>query len=550
MGTSTVIIYNQAQQEDSALQFLDILLDETIIYGTVCVPSVCTQNISTVNKRLPAKQTYEYVLRLAESYPVRLSKKLPENIADYIVIENPGIDLPKDIKIDYEIQEELQTDCYLVAKYKDTLLKHNLFDVVVQSILSAASQLNCHEQTILFLEKMLRGGDIYQYFYQGSQPFLIYRGSKECYQVLDTFAGCLGSALRKQGYVVEYFDLAKDKHTALSRYIGKSFQAVIGMQTFLFSVRMKNGGFLHDQINGPKYNFVFDHPLWMYHQFQNVPKDLTILALDKDYVSYITRYNRLNAYFLPPGGIQAVFKQQKRKYNVVFIGSYIDNSKVIFKKLRQQERPKRCLVNRFWLIMRKNPSLSVENALWQAISFYSNKSTCSDQEFLELCYELREYILYLSQYYRIKLIKTLVDSGIRVDVFGTSWKYCPLRDNPNFIWHNKDLETQECLAVWQQSKISLNIMSCHKNAITERIANSMLQKAAVCTERNPYLESQFQDGTDILFYDLLHLSDLPRRIARLLEDEKQLEMIGENGCRKAEKLHTWDCRADTLVKMT
>ena len=213
------------------------------------------------------------------------------------------------------------------------------------------------------------------------------------------------------------------------------------------------------------------------------------------------------------------------------------------------ERPMRFLINRFWLIMRKEPCLSVEDAMWQAIDYYDSKYLFSEQKFMELCYVLREYVLCLSQYYRKKLIKVLVCSGIKVDVFGTSWGYCPLRNNPNFIWHNKDLGTEECLDVWQKAKISLNIMSCHKNAITERIINSMLQKAVVCTEHNPYLESQFQDGTDILFYDLAHLPELPGRIAKLLADEKRLETIGDNGCRKAEKWHTWDCRASKIVKI-
>lgn len=544
MDKNTVIIY-QVQQEERELQFLDILLDETLIYGTVYVPDDCLQNVSARNTRLPAKQIYEYVLRLAEVYPVQISKTPPKNTKGYLVIKN----FQKDIKIEFEEEGGLQTDCYLAAKYKKILLEHNLFESVVENILSCASQIQCFQQTVSFLEQMLQGAGAYQYFYQGSQPFLLYRGNKECYQLLDTFAEYLGKALKKQGFLVEYFDSGKENHTALSRYIGKSFQAIIGMQTYLFSVCMKDGSFLHDQISGKKYNFVFDHPLWMYHQFENMPKDVTILTLDVDYASYIRRYYRLPSYFLPPGGIQTTFVQQKRIYNVVFIGSYIDNSKFIFQKLQQMKRKKRFLINRFLMIMRKAPSLSVENALWKALSYCKCKYTYSDQDFIKLCYELREFILYLSQYYRIKLIKTLINSGIKVDVFGTSWVSCPLRGNSNFIWHNKDMGTQECLKIWQQSKISLNIMSCHKNAITERVVNSMLQKAVVCTEHNPYLANQFQDGKDVIFYDLLRLNELPGRIARLLEHEEQLAMIGENGCRKAEKLHTWDCRADDLAKM-
>lgn len=544
MGAGTVIICSQIRQENSELHFLDILLDERLVSGKIYVPKECFQKVSTVNRRLHAKQIYEYVLRLSCSYPVYLSKEEPENCADYVVYQNQGI-------LCQQTFLGLQTDCYVAARYKKILLDHGLFDAVIESILNIAEQSGCCERIVTFLEEMLQGGSVYQYFYQGSQPFLIYKGNQECYQVLDAFAECFGSALRRAGYLVKYFDTAKEKHTALSRYIGKSYQAVVGIQTFLFSVRMEDGSFLHDKINGPKYNFVFDHPLWMYRQFQNVPDNLIILTLDVDYAAYIKKYYKLDAYFLPPGGIQEPFAQQERIYDVVFIGSFIDNSIDIFKKLRKLERPKRFLVNRMWLIMRRNPGLSVEDALRQALNddLTVSQVICQEQQFLALCYEMREYILYLSQYFRRKLIKKLVCSGVKVDVFGTSWKYCSFRDHPNLIWHDKDLNTQQCLQIWQQSKIALNVMTSHKNAITERIANSMLQKAAVCTEKNPYLESQFQDGQDIIFYDLAHFGELPGRIAKLLEDEKKLENIGENGCKKAEKLHTWDCRVQEFLKL-
>ena len=93
------------------------------------------------------------------------------------------------------------------------------------------------------------------------------------------------------------------------------------------------------------------------------------------------------------------------------------------------------------------------------------------------------------------------------------------------------------------------MMSWHKNALTERIANSMLQKAVVITDRNPYLESQFQDGQDIIYYDLDQMDKLPARIQRLLQSPERISEIGENGYQKAAKYHTWDCRAKELIQI-
>ena len=147
----------------------------------------------------------------------------------------------------------------------------------------------------------------------------------------------------------------------------------------------------------------------------------------------------------------------------------------------------------------------------------------------------------------MKVLNTLLDADIPVHVFGTSWSTCPLRENPNFLWHNKDLSTSECLSIWQQSKIALNTMTWHKDAITERILNAMLQKAAVLTERNPYMEEHFSDGKDVLLYDLDQLSALPELVRSALSDPAQLSRIAQNGYQNALTDHTWDSRAKEFI---
>lgn len=553
------------QQSEITLQFLDILLDETLLSGTLYIPYACFQKTGTFNRRLPEKQIYEFLIRLAFDFEIHLSKKVPVDAAQCMKL---------DLSVPLQSKEGLQTDCYIIARYKKNLLDQGFFDAAIQNILAISKQLGCQKEIVVFLEQMLSEKHLYQYYYQGSQPFLIYIGVDTCYQLLDAFALSLGNALQKKGYLVEYFNLKRETITDASKFIGKSYQAVIGMQSYMFTVRMENGVFLHDKIAGPKYNFVFDHPLWLHRQIKSVPLDLILLTLDKDYVTYIRHYYNMCAHFLPPGGIygeliqpenfcaQPIHEQgklsrkipctdcpfQKRIYNITFIGSYIDNSVKIFQQLRQQDRQIRFFINRCWLLMRKHPRFCVEDIILQTLHFYGWE--LSEDEFSELCYQMREYILYLSHYFRYQLLKTLTDNDIQVHVFGTSWKNCRLLENPNFIWHNQDLTTAECLSVWQQSKIALNIMSGHKNAVTERIVNSMLQKAAVCTERNSYLESQFQDGSDVIYYDLAHLDSLPKRLASLLANTQQLEQIAENGCKKAFYYHTWDNRAQALLELS
>lgn len=534
--TYTVIIRNKTTSEKRCLQFLDILLDETLITGTIYIPYKCLNKVSTINSRLPAKQTYEFLLRLALIYPIQITNKIPDQPDSYMIVSSPEI-IPS--------EDGLKTDCYIAALYKEKLIEHDLFNIAITSILDLAGQLNCYMHTVSFLENMLQKQSPYQYFFQGSQPFLIYTGDTTCYSILSVFAECLGTALKNKGYLVKYFDMSEEPHTAIIRYINQSFQAVVGMQTYMFSAQFMNQDFIHDKINGPKYNFVFDHIDSFRNHLEHTPKNLTILTLDLNYVLFAKQHYKVNTRFLPPGGITKPLTGYPRIYDVVFIGSFFNNSEYLVAQLKRYNRPMRFLINRFWLYMRKYPNLPAENILQLALSYYG--TNLSDTEFKDLFHHFQHFTIYMSYRYRYQIIKTLIENGIQVNVFGKSWKNSPLCNHPNFIWHNKDLSADECLTIWQQSKLALNIMSWHKNAITERIINSMLQKAAVLTERNPYLEDQFQEGEEILFYNLSQLDTLPGLIRSLLANPGRLSAIGERGYKKALQSHTWECRAEKLL---
>lgn len=533
----TIIIQNNLWQEPVFPTLLELLLDETLIQGMAYIPRTCFQKVSAPNRHLPAKQQYELILRLAEVFPVCLTDTAPEEPSNYILYPISASVLDK---------AALQTDCYILARYKKLLLQEHLFDAAINSILQQAQQLRSHDYFITYLENMIKEQDDYKYFYQGSQPFLIYTGYTLCYNILSVFAYALGAALQQMGFLVEYFDLSQEDFTAASRFAGHSYQAIIGMQTYMFSVRLQNNDLLHDKIDGPKFNFLFDHPVWFQQHLMSTPENLTILTLDRNYQTFLQRYYSVKAYFLPPGGIAKPFVEPERFYDVTFIGSYLNNSQDVFVKLRLLDRPMRFLVNRYLLITRKNPHLPAEKALALALEYYGCQ--LDDDEFLALFRNLRTFVLYITYYYRYLILKKLVDSGIRVDVFGHTWKNCPLRANPNLVWHEADLSTDECLDVWQHSKLALNIMAWHKNAITERIVNSMLQKAVVLTERNPYLEEQFEDNVDIAFYDLAHIDRLPAMVKALLDQPQKRQSIAQSGYEKALAHHTWNCRAKELLE--
>ena len=98
-------------------------------------------------------------------------------------------------------------------------------------------------------------------------------------------------------------------------------------------------------------------------------------------------------------------------------------------------------------------------------------------------------------------------------------------------------------------KSSLNVMRWHKDGFTERIANALLQKSVVVTDRTTYLEQNFINDEEMLIFGLDKIKELPHRIRLILSDEQLRGSIAERGYKKAKEQHTWNKRAEDLLML-
>ncbi len=317
---------------------------------------------------------------------------------------------------------------------------------------------------------------------------LIYKGEPICYNILNTFAEQLGEALQRLGEEVEYFDVKQSGEAALAAYAGKTYQAVIGFQSYLFDIYLpKAGVYLHDLIKGPKINFQFDHPIWMKNHYIRMPEHCYIATHDRNYAAFIEKYypRIAGSSIIFPGGCEKAAgengkqeaernlrgAQDKKEYQISFIGTYTDyrsylplirNSQGIIKKIAAH----------FLFRMKQHPEETAEKALEESLR--KDGIVLSDEEFLEVLDGVKPMIYCIMSYYREKAVKVILEAGITLEVFGDSWKKSPFGDSPYLRIHEA-VDMRESLEVMEKSLISFNVMAWHKDGFTERIANSMLQ---------------------------------------------------------------------------
>ena len=524
------------RQAAEGISALELLMDETLCAGPVLVEKKLIIRAGGVNERLKAKRIYELLIRIAQEMPIFLNEEKAEQTDNYILLQEQSTeDTPKC---------GWKTDCYVAGRYSRMLQERGMLDAVILAIMDEAQEAGREEETVAFLEHMMKKDENYWRIAEGSCPILIYKGDDICHNVLNVFAEQFGNALEKFGKQIIYFDCSRNEPEKLTEYMHCHFQAVVGVQSYLFSIKMKdNEHYLHEYIHGQKYNFIFDHPVWMRRHLEHHYPDFYVLTHDQNYVRFIERYFKTDAILFPPAGIVSPkILSQQRKYDLTFVGTYGNYwSEVLL--IHEMGRDRRFLANHFLLMMRKNPCLTAEAALERVLK--QRQMIISDEDFLKLLYEFRRIIYCVMHYYRDRVMREILKSGIRLDVFGDSWEACPLNEFPNLVCH-PNVTVEESIMVWQQSKLSLNIMSWHKGGFTERMANIMLSGAVLVTDATSYLEGKYTDQ-DLLEFGLEEMKKLPEKIKKLLENHQMRERMAEKGRRKTLQQHTWEKRAEQFL---
>ena len=541
---SEIICYTTQlpEGEKIKLTFFDLLLDENLANGHVICPKEVYANVGTLNTRLFAKQNYEFLLRAIDKFPVYAIGSSNETIT----CDKASDILPPSESASF--QDDFYTDCYIAGKYSKELMENDLFNPVIETLLSCLSSLPDALEGKAFLEKMLSHAPEFYEIDDNTRPILIYRGDDTCYSQLNIFADALTSGLKALKQRIEVYDVSKEDIVGLTRYTGQRFKAIIGIQTYLFSIKMKDKKTnLHDLITGPKFNMIFDHPVLLKSHIESGPKDYYLLLHDRNYLSFAKQYykNVTDCFFLSPGGIKLPESDctLEKIYNVSFIGTYY-NYRQIINNIRKFDKPKRYIANHFLMELRYNVNLPAEAALANTLSYYN--MDLSDNEFIELLYELRYVFFSVMYYYREKVINTLLNAGIELHVYGNSWEASPFSQNPLLKIHPA-VTGNDALKVMAQSKISLNIMAWHKDGFTERIANSMLNGCVVVSDKSTQLNEMFVSGEDLIMFELDKLDCLPKTLSNLLISKTHLENIKKNAYEKVIHMHSWYNRAETLL---
>ena len=378
---------------------------------------------------------------------------------------------------------------------------------------------------------------------------LILKPQEICYGIMDVIADNLGKALSRTGVAVLYFDMKKEPVENLAQYAGGKYAAVIDVYSGLLSVTIPQGNSFWSCVDAPVYQICVDFPVYIRNKMSADLHRYFVLCMDRHYCGVVRECmpNVTDAFFFPMAGTEGGKKKswEERRHDLVFIGSYTDYRGWLASLERCEAGIKR-LGYALFDTMCRHTELDQKQAFERTLAQMNIR--LKTEEFYQWFQTIDGIAMSAAAYQREQVVRTLLEAGLQVEVYGNSWEKAPFAHDENLIVHEQ-VDEAGYISVLEDTKLSLNIMYCNKAGYSERYSYSMLNGAVCVSDTSEYLEEEFADGEDIVFYRLDRLTELPDRVRRLLECPDDAKRIADAAYGKAKHRHTWEARAEQFLKL-
>ncbi|MBR1930109.1 MAG: glycosyltransferase family 1 protein [Lachnospiraceae bacterium] len=429
---------------------------------------------------------------------------------------------------------------YLIREHMLYLRKEATLEKYLTSVNDYMERLGRTQQFRTSLDRMLGDQGVYEQIAQNTAPFFIISGDQTCYGVLENFANKLADALVKKGQAVITTNNRYGSYSSIEDIENRMIKAYVGFQAPI----LENDFFKKQHV--PKCQFWTDNPMFFDDLFWNLNDSYYLLCQDGNYARYLRKYYQIrHALHFPLAGetTAQAMAGEDREYDVVFVGSYRPYVQKDWKD-SVKEGYFQFMIEHSWLEFEEGLR---EFLIGQGEAWVAHADEAPDR-WLSCIWAYTDVYREVIGFYRNKVIETILSAGIELDVFGTSWEQYEGQGRERLKIHPQ-VTPKEALELLTCAKVSLNIMTWHKDGMTERIANSMLCGAVCLSDETTYLKEHFKDGEDIMLFSLTDVGRIPQMIRMLLGDEQRREEIARSAYDIAMREHTWEVRASQLIEL-
>ncbi len=358
------------------------------------------------------------------------------------------------------------------------------------------------------------------------------------------------------------FDEAKADYSLLEEQYGKTYDAILDINSKLPYLIDDDGKRVLNKIDAPFVNYILDHPLYHHPGLTFPIKRYYALGIDKCHVDYMKKnYPHLkDVSLLPVAGTKAfdTLPFSDRKNEILFAGTYLKDESLDEKilALRNQINDATYQVALDLWDAWKDTAKPIEECLLTLLKSYSGAKTFEEvdayiQDFYEMSgfAELLNHMFLVDQKKRNQkrehILNVLSEGDLPIAVMGEGWENSSLADNLQ-IHFLQPRSMAPSLQVMGQYRYVLDINPMFARGLHDRVTSAWANGAVCISDMAKDFDGDIKDGENILFYEERNLSSLIRRLNDL--DEADAESMAAEGQVLYEEKYNWSAHATQLVE--
>lgn len=352
------------------------------------------------------------------------------------------------------------------------------------------------------------------------------------------------AALKKRDIVVEYFKLEEDLSNidALEIYAGRSFDAVLDINSYLPTMTMEDGSYFMDHIDAPFFNYIVDHPVHLHPLLNSRANHYYIICLDQEHRRYIQKmYPEIAGCFVLPlaGSVPPICKPyMERSWHIYFPGTYVPLTEYET-KLKELESLEGFDSSLFHMAKEYCRGFTSGSHMPDMIEWFIEKQWETEYSAQQLHLNCRYIDRYVREAIRHQVLDALLAEGHSIHVTGAHWKYYDGKHQNSLIVHS-ECDYPSMLSCIGNSQIVLNIQPLFPNAPHDRILCAMAGGAVALTDSCDFLKENLKMGQHYLCYDVHRPNHSFQKLHKFLDNPNALCKIAEEGRRKACENYLWD----------
>ncbi len=366
---------------------------------------------------------------------------------------------------------------------------------------------------------------------------LLVKGRSQ-YSAMRNYIDEIGTGFRMAGYNTCVLDVTEESFQFQFEQLQNSIKIDI---TFVCNA------ILTKRISDVYITYLTDHPAAHRERLAGLDEKAVVFVCDRRHETYVRKYcpNIKHVKYIPLSGeaSKQYIPYSRRSKDIVFTGSY-RKPESAYKDIFCCDESVSEIAKYLAASIIENPRQDLEECLQNCLELFDVEITC--ERFQELMEEFINVDAYARVYYRDRMIRSLVENGLKVHVFGNGWEEFEGEGKENLIIEKGDFYVARKAVA--DAKISLNIMPWFKDGFQERIVAAMLSGTVSVTDESIYIRENFTDGKELVLYSLQDLEELPIKLKWLLEHLDEAEKIAAAGKERAEKELTWQHRTFEMIR--